>query len=75
MIDMLTIERNQSLVDLLLTEIVRNREIVHHYHQTVGPEAFGAHLIQRNIDQATRAIMGCDTQGMIREYFILKDNN
>ena len=65
---------NETLGDALPKEITRVRDVVLPEYLAVGPAgAFGAIMIQRDLDAATKAMINGDLVAMIRCYQALKE--
>ena len=70
----MTIEVTQSLADALPSEIKRCQELVIQYKEVGQAGAFGALMIQRDIDRAVKALASGDVLGMLAAYAALKES-
>jgi RNA binding exosome subunit len=69
----MTQEQPKNLMDGLMDELNRNRELLKEY-EAIGPEgAFGAHFIKQAINAGERAIRSNDVIAMLQAYSELKD--
>jgi hypothetical protein len=64
----------ENLMDGLLKELNRNRELIKRYEAIGIAGAFGRIAIQRDIDMAEKAIKDNDIVAMIQAYAILHNN-
>ena len=62
-----------NLMDALLQELNRNRELLALY-RSIPEGAYGALIIERDITDGEKAIAGGDTVAMLRIYERLKEN-
>lgn len=69
----MTHTNTRTLIDVLHEEIERNQDLVALY-QTIPTGAFGATLIQADIDAAVDALASGDVVAMLRTYQALKEN-
>lgn len=63
-----------NLMEGLLKELNRNREILKHYEE-IPAGAFGASMIRQSITNAEKSISDGDTVAMVRAYADLQSTN
>lgn len=67
-------EPTMNILEALMQELNRNRELLTEYEAIGPPGQFGAAIIRQSIKQGERAIAESDTVAMIRCYEDLKTN-
>jgi len=68
------VEATQNILEALMEELNRNKELLTEY-EAIGPAGqFGAMMLRQSIKRAEQAITESDTVAMIRCYEDLKTN-
>lgn len=67
-------EATENILETLMRELDRNRELLVEYKAIGPPGQFGASMIQQSIKRGERAIAESDTVAMIKCYEDLKTN-